>query len=161
MALVLTKEKREKTEGKIGLFVLQMCIRDRLNGEVRVIMESTSVYQYPIALHLKEKGIFISIVNAYKVKKSVSYTHLKEKPILEIGGDSRSRYNNGGDADARVRVAGRWNITDNTSCLLYTSEIDDEFAKSVSQFETIDELKASLKQQMQLQALQPVSYTHL
>ena len=41
----------------------------RLNGEVRVIMESTSVYQYPIALHLKEKGIFISIVNAYKVKK--------------------------------------------------------------------------------------------
>ena len=33
-------------------------------------------------------------------------------------------------------------------------EIDDEFAKSVSQFETIDELKASLKQQMQLQALQ-------
>ena len=41
----------------------------RLNGEVRVIMESTSIYQYPIALHLKEKGIFISIVNAYKVKK--------------------------------------------------------------------------------------------
>lgn len=39
----------------------------------------------------------------------------KEKPILEIGGDSRIRYNNGGDADARVRVAGRWNITDNTS----------------------------------------------
>ena len=32
----------------------------RLNGEVRVIMESTSIYQYPIALHLKEKGIFIS-----------------------------------------------------------------------------------------------------
>ena len=31
---------------------------ERLNGEVRVIMESTSIYQYPIALHLKEKGIF-------------------------------------------------------------------------------------------------------
>ena len=29
----------------------------RLNGEVRVIMESTSIYQYPIALHLKENGI--------------------------------------------------------------------------------------------------------
>ena len=26
----------------------------RLNGEVRVIMESTSIYQYPIALHLLE-----------------------------------------------------------------------------------------------------------
>ena len=41
----------------------------RLNGEVRVIMESTSIYQYPIALHLKEKGIFISIVNAYEMKQ--------------------------------------------------------------------------------------------
>ena len=32
--------------------------------------------------------------------------------------------------------------------------LDDEFAKSISQFETMDELKASVKQQMQLQALQ-------
>ena len=41
----------------------------RLNGEVRVIMESTSVYQYPIALQLKERGLFISIVNAYEMKQ--------------------------------------------------------------------------------------------
>lgn len=33
-------------------------------------------------------------------------------------------------------------------------EINDEFAKSISQFETLDELKASIKQQMQLSALQ-------
>ena len=32
----------------------------RLNGEVRVIMESTSVYQYPITLQLKERGIFLT-----------------------------------------------------------------------------------------------------
>lgn len=42
-------------------------------------------------------------------------TTLQRKAHPEIGGDSRIRYNNGGDADARVRVAGRWNITDNTS----------------------------------------------
>lgn len=33
-------------------------------------------------------------------------------------------------------------------------EINDEFAKSVSKFDTLDELKASVKQQMQLRALQ-------
>ena len=33
-------------------------------------------------------------------------------------------------------------------------ELNDEFAKSISQFETLDELKASIKKQMQLQALQ-------
>lgn len=33
-------------------------------------------------------------------------------------------------------------------------EINDDFAKSISQFETLDELKASIKQQMQLQAIQ-------
>ena len=41
----------------------------RLNGEVRVIMESTSVYQYPIALQIKERGLFISIVNAYEMRQ--------------------------------------------------------------------------------------------
>lgn len=33
-------------------------------------------------------------------------------------------------------------------------ELNDDFAKSVSKFDTLDELKASLKQQMQLRALQ-------
>ncbi len=33
-------------------------------------------------------------------------------------------------------------------------ELNDDFAKAVSQFETLDELKASVKQQMQLQAIQ-------
>lgn len=33
-------------------------------------------------------------------------------------------------------------------------ELNDEFAKSISQFETMDELKASIKQQMQLHAIQ-------
>lgn len=33
-------------------------------------------------------------------------------------------------------------------------ELDDAFAKSISQFETMDELKAAVKQQMQLQAFQ-------
>ena len=55
----------------------------RLNGEVRVIMESTSIYQYPIALHLKEKGISISIVNAYKVKKFAN---------TDFRGGKRKRY---------------------------------------------------------------------
>ena len=41
----------------------------RLNDEVRVVMESTGAYHYPILTFLKQHGIFISVVNAYLMKK--------------------------------------------------------------------------------------------
>jgi transposase len=41
----------------------------RLNDEVRVVMESTGAYHYPILTFLKQHGIFVSVVNAYLMKK--------------------------------------------------------------------------------------------
>jgi transposase len=41
----------------------------RLNDEVRVVMESTGAYHYPILTSLKQHGIFVSVVNAYLMKK--------------------------------------------------------------------------------------------
>lgn len=41
----------------------------RLNDEVRVVMESTGAYHYPIMKYLKQYRIFVSVVNAYLMKK--------------------------------------------------------------------------------------------
>ena len=41
----------------------------RLNDEVRVVMESTGAYHFPILSYLKEHSIFVSVVNAYLMKK--------------------------------------------------------------------------------------------
>ncbi|RPF47360.1 transposase IS116/IS110/IS902 family protein [Hydrogenoanaerobacterium saccharovorans] len=41
----------------------------RLNDEVRVVMESTGAYHYPILAFLKQHGVFVSVVNAYLMKK--------------------------------------------------------------------------------------------
>ena len=37
------------------------------------------------------------------------------KPMLEMSGDGRIRYNSDGDADGRVRVNTRWRIGDDTT----------------------------------------------
>ena len=42
----------------------------RLNDEVRVVMESTGAYHYPILAFLNQNGVFVSIVNPYLIKKS-------------------------------------------------------------------------------------------
>ncbi len=44
----------------------------RLDGKVRVVMEATGIYHLPILLYLKEKGIFISVINPFEMKKYAS-----------------------------------------------------------------------------------------
>ena len=41
----------------------------KLNDEVRVVMESTGAYHYPILTFLHQHGVFASVVNAYLMKK--------------------------------------------------------------------------------------------
>ncbi len=41
----------------------------RLDGEVKVVMEATGVYHLPILSYLKEKGIFVSVVNPFEMKR--------------------------------------------------------------------------------------------
>ena len=68
----------------------------RLNDEVRVVMESTGAYHFPILTYLKQHDIFVSVVNAYLMKKrnscfpassrsaaSFSLTSFIESPSLD------------------------------------------------------------------------------
>jgi transposase len=40
-----------------------------LDGDVRVIMEATGKYHLPVLTFLKEKGLFVSVINSYAMKK--------------------------------------------------------------------------------------------
>jgi len=71
-------------------YELQHCEKDllqlvekihRLNDEVRVVMESTGAYHYPILIFLKQHGIFVSVVNAYLMKK---YSLIAIKILLDF-----------------------------------------------------------------------------
>ena len=44
----------------------------RLDGEVRVVMEATGVYHLPILFYLREKGIFVSVINPFVMKEYAS-----------------------------------------------------------------------------------------
>ena len=41
----------------------------RLEGEVKVVMEATGVYHLPVAQYLKEREIFVSVINPYAMKQ--------------------------------------------------------------------------------------------
>jgi len=41
----------------------------RLDGEVKVIMEATGIYHLPVLNHLQDKGIFVSVINPFEMKK--------------------------------------------------------------------------------------------
>ena len=41
----------------------------KLDGEIRIVMEATGIYHLPILSFLQEKGYFVSVVNPYAMKK--------------------------------------------------------------------------------------------
>ena len=41
----------------------------RLNDDVRVVMEATGIYHLPVLSHLKEKGLFVAVVNPFEMKE--------------------------------------------------------------------------------------------
>lgn len=51
----------------------------RLDDEIRVVMEATGNYHYPILSFLKEYGFFVSIINPYVMKKYASVVIRKAK----------------------------------------------------------------------------------
>lgn len=44
-------------------------ILQRLNGEIRIVMEATGIYNLPILTFLEEKGYFVSVINPCAMKK--------------------------------------------------------------------------------------------
>ena len=41
----------------------------RLNNDVRVVMEATEIYHLPVLCYLKEKGVFVAVVNPFEMKE--------------------------------------------------------------------------------------------
>lgn len=56
------KHVEKKLEDLAGLL-------NKLDGEIRVVMEATGVYHLPILTFLQEKGYFVSVINPYSMKK--------------------------------------------------------------------------------------------
>ena len=40
----------------------------RLDSDVKIVMEATGIYHLPVATFLREKGLFISVINPYEIK---------------------------------------------------------------------------------------------
>ena len=59
---------------------------------------------------------FLAIANEEAAAPAKEEKKIPEgKPMLEMSGDGRIRYNSDGDADGRVRVNTRWRIGDDTT----------------------------------------------
>lgn len=41
----------------------------RLNDDVRVVMEATGLYHLPVLNYLKEKGLFVAVLNPFEMKE--------------------------------------------------------------------------------------------
>ena len=52
----------EKGLGELASMIL------RFDDEVKVVMEATGIYHLPVLTYLREKGIFVSVINPYKMK---------------------------------------------------------------------------------------------
>lgn len=42
---------------------------NKLEGEIRIVMEATGIYHLPVLTFLQEKGYFVSVINPYAMKK--------------------------------------------------------------------------------------------
>lgn len=49
-----------------------------LDGEVRVVMEATGAYHFPVLQRLKEAGLFASVINPLVMKKKYASTALRK-----------------------------------------------------------------------------------
>ena len=45
------------------------CLLSKLDGEIRIVMEATSIYHLPVMTFLQERGYFVSVINPFSMKK--------------------------------------------------------------------------------------------
>lgn len=64
------------TEKDLSQLVLML---KRLNDEIRIVMEATGSYHFPILTYLKEQGLYVSVINPLIMKKYVNTTLRKGK----------------------------------------------------------------------------------
>ena len=64
------------TEREIGKFISRL---QTLDDEMRIVMEATGAYHFPLLTRFKEAGFFVSVVNPLAMKKYVSTALRKGK----------------------------------------------------------------------------------
>lgn len=74
----IVKAPFEITNTESGLSFLCNIIKE-LDGDVFAVVESTSVYHFPVVSYLQENGIFVSVVNPLIIKKYASMDIRKVK----------------------------------------------------------------------------------
>lgn len=50
---------------------------NKLEGEIRIVMEATGIYHLPVLTFLQEKGYFVSVINPYAMKKYAKNNSLR------------------------------------------------------------------------------------
>ena len=46
---------------------------NKLDGEIRIVMEATGIYHLPVLTFLHEKEYFVSVINPYAMKKYANH----------------------------------------------------------------------------------------
>ena len=80
----------------------------KLDGEIRIVMEATGIYHLPILSFLQEKGYFVSVVNPYAMKK-----YAKDNSIR---GAKTDRLDSSTIANYGIRLLQKSRKTDSHSC---------------------------------------------
>lgn len=64
--IVLSRYEMNHVEAEMAELISQISL---LEGEVRVVMEATGAYHFPVLHRLKEAGLFVSVINPLMMKK--------------------------------------------------------------------------------------------
>lgn len=74
--VVISPYEINHTEREMAELVTQI---QSLEGEVRVVMEATGAYHFPVLYRLKDSGLFVSVINPLVMKKYISTALRKGK----------------------------------------------------------------------------------
>lgn len=76
-SMVAIMDSSEKLQEKVfevphnqnGILQLKECLNKYISGELRIVMEATSHYHFPLLFSLQEAGYFVCVTNALTIKK--------------------------------------------------------------------------------------------
>ena len=96
----------------------------QIGGDIRIVMEHTGIYWYPIARMLEQSGFFVSVVNAILIHKFSDNSHRKVKTdradALKIANYALTFW----DSLSQFKPEDETRIILKTQCRLYERTID-------------------------------------
>ena len=56
----------------------------KLDGEIRIVMEATGIYHLPILIFFHNKGYFVSVINPFAMKKYAKDNSIRGAKTMEL-----------------------------------------------------------------------------